>query len=345
MKVRHLSTGAPLTLRFALTLLGIVAIAPAVAAAGAAADSDWKAPRNVFGQPDLQGVWANNIATPLERPEALAGRETLTDAELASMKQRAKSLFALDSDDAGFGDSVFNAALNEAESFTSTHAGTGNYNQFWVAERDWDKRTSLIVDPPNGRLPALTDEGEKRAAAYGASRGRPPAGPEDRSLPERCITFGLPRLMAAYNSYNLIVQSEDHVVLVMEMIHDARVIPIDGKPHLAQDVRLWHGDSRGHWEGETLVIETRGFSEAGGYRGATANLHLVERLTRVGPDTLQYVVTLDDPQTWTEPWTVMIPLKKSPDDIFEFACHEGNYAMEGILAGARAEEAASASSR
>ena len=341
----HRSAGAPRILPFALTLLGIVAVVPAVAAAGAAADGGWKAPRNVFGQPDLQGVWANNNVTPLERPEALAGRETLTDAELASMKQRAESLFALDSDDAGFGDSVFNAALNEAESFTSTHAGTGNYNQFWVAERDWDKRTSLIVDPPNGRLPALTDEGEKRAAAYGASRERPAAGPEDRSLPERCISFGVPRLMAAYNSYSQIVQSEDHVVLVMEMIHAARVIPIDGRPHLAEDFRLWHGDSRGYWEGETLVIETRNFSDAGGYRGATGNLQLVERLTRVGPDTLEYVVTLDDPQTWTAPWTVMIPLKKSPDDIFEFACHEGNYAMEGILAGARAEEPASAVAR
>ena len=342
----HRSAGAPRILPFALTLLGIVAVVPAVAAAGAAADGGWKAPRNVFGQPDLQGVWANNNVTPLERPEALAGRETLTDAELASMKQRAESLFALDSDDAGFGDSVFNAALNEAESFTSTHAGTGNYNQFWVAERDWDKRTSLIVDPPNGRLPALTDEGEKRAAAYGASRERPAAGPEDRSLPERCISFGVPRLMAAYNSYSQIVQSEDHVVLVMEMIHAARVIPIDGRPHLAEDFRLWHGDSRGYWEGETLVIETRNFSDAGGYRGATGKPTARGTADSGGGPTLW--------STWSRstirrrgraPWTVMIPLKKSPDDIFEFACHEGNYAMEGILAGARAEEPASAVAR
>ena len=340
------SAGTPLTrLPFALALVGIVGVVPAVAAAGAAADSGWKAPRNVFGQPDLQGVWANNNATPLERPEALAGRETLTDAELAAIQQRAESLFALDSDDAAFGDSVFNAALNEAASFTSTDAATGNYNQFWVAERDWDKRTSLIVDPPNGRLPALTDEGEKRAAAFRAARERPAAGPEDRSLTERCISFGVPRLRAAYNSYTQIFQGEDHIVLLMEMIHDARVVPIDGRPHLPEDVRLWHGDSRGHWEGETLVIETRNFSDAGGYRGATGNLQLVERLTRVGPETLEYVVTLDDPQTWTEPWTAMIPLKKSPDDIFEYACHEGNYGLEGILAGARAEEAALAASR
>ena len=340
------SAGAPLTrLPFSLALAGIVGVVPAVAAAGAAADGGWKAPRNAFGQPDLQGVWANNIATPLERPEALAGRETLTDAELAAIRQRAESLFALDSDDAAFGDSVFIAALDGAESFTSTDAATGNYNQFWVAERDWDNRTSLIVDPPDGRLPALTDEGEKRAAAFRAARNQPAAGPEDRSLTERCISFGVPRLRAAYNSYTRILQGEDHVVLLMEMIHDARVVPIDGRPHLPEDVRLWHGDSRGRWEGETLVIETRNFSESGGYRGATGNLKVVERLTRVGPETLEYVVTLDDPRTWTEPWTAMIPLRKSPDDLFEFACHEGNYGLEGILAGARAEEAALAASR
>ena len=192
-------------------------------ASGAAAESGWKAPRNAFGQPDLQGVWANNIATPLERPEALAGRETLTDAELAAIRQRAESLFGLDSDDAAFGDSVFNLALNGAESFTSTDAATGNYNQFWVAERDWDNRTSLIVDPPNGRLPPLTDEGEKRAAALRAARNARAAGPEDRSLTERCISFGVPRLRAAYNSYTQIFQGEDHVVL--------HAIDADGTSH------------------------------------------------------------------------------------------------------------------
>jgi hypothetical protein len=300
--------------------------------------------RTPWGDPDLQGMWVNNIVTPLERPAGLGERLELTDEELAELQARAAEL--RESEQAGnlLGDLLIQQVLDDPD-FQEFDAGTGNYNSFWLAERKLDNRTSLIVDPPDGRLPALTDEGEKRAAGFRAARNQPAAGPEDRSLTERCISFGVPRLRAAYNSYTQIFQGEDHVVLLMEMIHDARVVPIDDRPHLPEDVRLWHGDSRGHWEGETLVIETRNFSDTGGYRGATGNLQLVERLTRVGPETLEYVVTLDDPKTWTEPWTVMIPLRKSPDDLFEFACHEGNYGLEGILAGARAEEAALAASR
>ncbi|MEE2777533.1 MAG: hypothetical protein VYE73_12330 [Acidobacteriota bacterium] len=306
----------------------------------AAADKTWTTPRNVYGHPDLQGVWANNSATPLQRPEILGDRAALTEAELVKLKAKANELFSLEAGDAAFGDSVFNAALADAESFTSRDSGTGNYNQFWLAERDWDNRTSLIVDPPNGRLPEMTEEAKELAAARLAARRRPAHGPEDRSLGERCISFGVPRLGAGYNSYYQIIQSKDHVVIVMEMIHDARVIPIADRPRLPDDIRLWLGDARGHWEGETLVIETRNFSENGGYRGATGDLKLVERLTRVGADTLEYVATLEDPQTWRAPWTAMIPLRKSEDAIFEYACHEGNYGMEGILAGARAQEAA-----
>ena len=324
----------------ATALIGL----PAIYAAEAA-DQAWKAPRNLYGQPDLQGVWANNNATPLQRPEILGDRETLTDAEMAKLKERADELFSLEAGDAAFGDSIFNAALAEVDTYTSRDGGTGNYNQFWLAERDWDNRTSLIVDPPNGRLPPMTAQAEARTADRLAARRRPAHGPEDRSLGERCISFGVPRLGAGYNSYYQIIQGQDHVVIVMEMIHDARVIPISDRPHLSDDVRLWLGDARGHWDGDTLVIETRNFSDSGGYRGATGKLTLVERLTRKGPDTLEYVATLEDPGTWKAPWTAMIPLKKSEDSIFEYACHEGNYGMEGILAGARAQEAAPTASR
>ena len=311
-----------------------------MAGAQAGADRSWKAPRNLFGQPDLQGVWANNNATPLQRPEALADRETITDEELAEIRARAEKLFALDTDDAVFGDSVFNLALAGADSYTSPDGNTGSYNQFWMAERDWDNRTSLVVDPPNGRVPPVTEEASTRQAATRAIRRRRAEGPEDLSAGVRCISFGVPFLGAGYNSYFQILQNEDNVIIIMEMIHDARVILLGGKPHLSEEIRQRHGDSRGTWDGDTLVIETRNFGSVDNFRGATRDLELVERLTRVGPETLEYVVTLDDSRTWTEPWTAMIPLKRSDDAIFEYACHEGNYGMEGILAAARAEETA-----
>ncbi len=299
----------------------------------------WTPPRTPDGQPDLQGVWANNTATPLERPKALAGKAFLTDQELAALKQRASKLFSGDGD-AAFGDSVFEAALADAQKFSSRDVQTGDYNQFWLVDREWDHRTSLVVDPPDGRIPPLTPDAQKRRATAAAARGRPAEGPEDRSLSERCITFGAPRLGAGYNSYYQIVQAPGYVVMLMETIHDARVIPLDGRPHLSQNTRLWHGDSRGHWEGNTLVVDTTNYSATGGFMGSTENLHVVERFTRVSPGTINYEVTADDPATWTKPWTAMIPLRQSEDQLYEYACHEGNVALMSILAGARAEEKA-----
>ena len=299
-----------------------------------------KTPRTQDGQPDLQGIWANNVATPLERPEELAEQDALTDEELAGLKARAARLFD-GQGDAAFGDSVFKAALVAADDFTSTDVATGNYNQFWLAERNFDRRTSLIVDPPNGRIPALTKDGQARVAARTEARLRHAVGPEDRALTERCISFGVPRLGAGYNSYYQILQTPGYVVIRMETIHDVRVIPLDGTPHFSDGVRQWHGDSRGHWESDTLVVDTTNFSPKSTFRefnGSAENLHTIERFTRVGPDTLQYEVTVDDPTAWTAPWTVMIPLQQSPDQIYEFACHEGNIGMHGILAGARALE-------
>ena len=320
-------------------LAGLVWVAAALPLAAGDTDS-WTAPRTADGRPDLQGVWANNNATPLERPEQLSGKAVLSDTELAELKERAGKLFSDEAGDAAFGDSVFAAALSDAKSFTSTDAKTGNYNQFWVVEREFsDKRTSLVIDPPDGRIPELTPAGQAKRAASKANLRRPPRGPEDRHLGERCITFGVPRLGAGYNSYYQILQTPDTVAIVMEMIHDTRIIPLDGRPHVDDGIRQWHGDSRGRWEGDTLVVETRNFSPKSSFRGSSENLRLLERFTRVGPETLEYEVTVEDPTTWTRPWTAMIPLKKSEDAIYEYACHEENYSMESMLGGARRQEA------
>ena len=263
-----------------LTLATLVGL-PAAGEAQAPAEG-WTAPRTVHGHPDLQGVWANNSATPLQRPAALADRETLTDEEVARLKATADELFALDANDAAFGDSVFTAALAAAESFSSADTQTGNYNQFWMVERNWDNRTSLIVDPPDGRLPQRTAAAEARMEAYNAGRQRHAQWTDDRSLGERCITFGAPRLGAGYNSYYQIFQTADHVVLLMEMAHDARIIPLADRPPLDDDIRLWHGDSRGRWEGETLVVETANYSPKTYFMAAQDNLRIEERFTRVG---------------------------------------------------------------
>jgi hypothetical protein len=298
------------------------------------------APRTVDGQPDLQGVWANNNATPLERPAALAGRALLTDAEVAALKAKAAELFAGDGD-AAFGDDVFLAVLSGVKKFGWSDTTTGNYNQFWIVDRDFDNRTSLITDPPDGRLPATTPEAQKRRASLQLDRAqRGSDGPEDRTLSERCITFGAPRLGAAYNSYIQIFQTRDHVAILMETIHDARIIPLDGRPHIGQNIRQWLGDSVGRWEGDTLVVETTNYSPKSDFRGARENLHIVERFTRVSATRVDYEVIVNDPTTWTRTWTAMIPLKLSSEEVYEFACHEGNEGMVGILAGARAQEKA-----
>jgi hypothetical protein len=338
-----LLSGAP-----ALTVLvGLLAGSATLSGQGSAAATKgkaWSVPRTADGQPDLQGVWANNVATPLQRPKALADKTTLTDQEVAALKEVAAQLFD-GGGDAAFGDQIFEAALAKAKSFTSTDGKTGDYNQFWLVERDFDNRTSLITDPPDGRLPAMTPEGQKLAderRQRARGEGDPFAGRadswEDRGLSERCITFGAPRMGAGYNSYIQIFQSRDYVAIAQETIHDARVIPLDGRPHLASNVRQWHGDSRGRWEGDTLVVTTTNYSSKAGLMGATDKLRVVERYTRVSPATIKYEVTFEDPATWTRPWTLMIPLAKTREAMYEYACHEGNTGLEGILAGARADE-------
>jgi hypothetical protein len=302
-------------------------------------EAGWRVPRTADGQPDLQGTWANDNATPLERPVAFAGRATLTDAELATLKTRAARLFNGEGD-AAFGDNLYAALLTNPDKFVSVDGHTGDYNQFWLPERVFDNRTSLVTDPPDGRVPALTPFAVRRAADEAAARPEVPRGPEDRSLSERCITFGVPRTQPAYMSYYQIVQSRDAVVFRMEAIHDARVIYMDGRPHLGKEIRHWLGDSRGHWEGDTLVVDTTNFSPKSNFRGSHENLHLLERFTRVSSDRLEYAFTVSDETTWTRPWSAMIPLLRSNAQIYEYACHEGNLGLGGILAGARAEEKA-----
>src|SRR2546427_9113723 len=333
---RGLCTGVVIAPVLLVATLIPTAQAQTVAAKANAASNKWTPPRTADGQPDLQGVWANNNATPVERPAALAGKPLLTDAEVAALKAKAGELFSGEGD-AAFGDDVFTAIVSGAKKFTSSDAGTGNYNQFWIADRDFDNRTSLITDPPDGRIPSLTAEAKKRVPAENV-RGFD--GPESRSLSERCITYGAPRIQAAYNSYYQIFQSRDSVVILMEMIHDARIIPLDGRPHVGQNVRQWLGDSVGHWEGDTLVVDTTNYSPKSFFRGALENLHVVERFTRVSPNRMDYEITVNDPTTWVRPWTLMIPLKQTHEELYEYACHEANEGMVGILSGARAQEKA-----
>jgi hypothetical protein len=308
-----------------------------------AANPGWTPPRTADGQPDLQGVWANNIATPLERPKELEGRALLTDSEVAALKKKAHELFGGNSD-AAFGDTVFRSVLANVQGtksgFKSTDGETGDYSSVWTVEREWDNRTSLITDPADGLIPAMTPEGQKRQASLAAARTRRPDGPEDRPLQERCITYGSPQLTAGYQSYSRIVQASDTVMIETEMIHDVRIIPLHGGPHLPSTVQQWLGDSRGHWEGDTLVIDTTNYKPRSFMSLSSEKLHVIERYTRTGPETLKHEITIDDPGTWTKPWGLMVPLKRSSDPIYEYACQEGNIGMQGILAGARAEDAA-----
>ncbi len=286
----------------------------------------WTAPRTPDGHPDLQGIWDYRTITPLERPRELAGKEFLTDEEAAAYERRMV-------------ERVDGRPPDDPRSDPSVHpAWWLDYGSKVVAT----KRTSLIVDPPNGRVPPLTLEAQQLAAARrAASRGRGPADHvEHRSLWERCITRGLPASMlpTAYNNNIQILQPPGYVVILMEMIHDARIIPLDAGAPLPPHVGSWLGHSRGRWEGETLTVETAGFTDKTNFRGSGANLHVIEYFTRVAADTIDYRMTLVDPTTWTLPWTVAFPLAKSEGPIYEYACHEGNYGLEGILRGARAQD-------
>ena len=306
----------------------------------AASKATWIPPRTPDGQPDLQGVWLNNSATPFERPKALEGRPSLTDEEVVELRRRAERLFADGNADIPIGDNLFLAALANPDKFTSP---TGpNRSSVWMAPREFDNRTSLIVDPPDGRLPPMTLQAQQRRAAA-AARDRAAGGPEDLGNAVRCITPGIPRIGPTGGGdplygYYQIVQSPGYVVLLMETFHDARVIVLDGRPHLPDRLRQWNGDSRGRWDGSTLVVDTTNFSPKSDFLGSAEHLHLMERFTRVAADRIDYEVTVNDSTTWTAPWTALIHLTQMKTRMYEYACHEGNRPMIGILAGARASE-------
>lgn len=313
-------------------------------AAGAHASEEWSAPRTAGGHPDLQGIWANNSATPLERPQAFGEKATLTDEELADLKRRLEEI--RESSQAGdlLGDYLIQRVLEDPE-FRGFDQVTGNYNSFWLVDRELDNRTSLVIDPPDGRIPALTDQAMERLQAAVAYGDEVPSGPEDMPVSVRCISYGVPNTLAGYNSYFQIFQTADHVAILQELIHDARVIPLQRQAPLGDDLRLWHGNSRGWFEGDTLVVETKNYSGGGGARaGATEGLKVTERFTRTGPEMVEWAITYEDDATWVRPWTMMIRLSRTEDAIFEYACHEGNYGLTNILSGARAQEREAAAS-
>jgi len=275
------------------------------------------------GHPDLQGVWSFATLTPMDRPAEFKDKPVLSRKEAEEYARTQLERQNKDRRDGGGGADVGRA-----------------YNDFW-----WDygksatTRTSLVVDPPDGRTPALTPEAQQRLAAQGRLRQRPAEGPEDRSLGERCImgfNAGPPVGPSAYNNNIQIVLTRDYALIETEMVHDARIVPLDGRPRT--NVRQWKGESRGHWEGDTLVVETTNFSGETSFRGSSSKLQLVERFSLADPETLLYRYTVTDPTTWTKPFTVEIPMSRSDEHIYEYACHEGNYGMKGILTGARLDD-------
>ena len=298
----------------------------------------WSPARTPDGQFDLEGVWDFSTITPLERPSSLGDKQTFTDEEAVDFEREENRRQNRDLIDPKKGGAQY------------LPGSVIPYNEFWYERGNkiiGDKRTSLIIDPPDGRIPPLTPEAQQRLDALAAVAREEQLGrvradsPQSRSLADRCIlgfNAGPPMTPGAYNNYVQITQAAGLVTLVVEMVHDVRIIPVDGRPHLPSRIRQYKGDSRGRWEGRTLVIDTANFLRETSFRGSSANLHLVERLTRVDPDTLLYEFTVDDPKTWTKPWTAAIPMRKVDAPIYEYACHEGNYALRNILAGARAQE-------
>ena len=324
MSCRHLVTGC--------ALLAIAALAPALAGA--------QTLRTAWGDPDLQGIWDFRTITPLERPEDLGEKAFLTVEEAAAAEQEAVER---------------DIELWEAEARRTEAGGNvGAYNNFWMDRGTTPietRRTSLIIYPPNGRFPELSELGAERAAARRAHLEAHPADSyTDRNTSDRCIVgfnAGPPITPLAYNQNMQLFQTPDYAVIYTEMVHTPRIVPLDGRAALDPDIRLWSGDSRGRWEGDTLVIETANFkaerawiplTSGGSGMASSGNMTLVERFRRIDEDTLEYTFTVTDPETWATDWTASMPMKRTDMPLFEYACHEGNYSMEGILAGHRADE-------
>jgi len=333
MNHRFLVSVSGLTILIAVVLLATLPAAGQAPSAAARANRTTTAKaytpaRTPDGQPDLQGFWTNSTYTPLERPKDVT-KEFYTKEEAAEIVKR--------------------AAERESE---QTEPGTiadvhYDFTQFGL-DRNQSKfaenlRTSLIVDPPNGRIPPLTAEGQKRTAerAEAAKRVGRWDSAQSNDLDDRCLIMvgaGPPMLNTGYNSNYQIVQAPGYVMILVEMIHDVRIIPLDGRPHVSQNIRQWMGDARGHWEGDTLVVETTNFNGKNPLRGSSDNMRVMERFTRVDADTILYKFTVEDESTWTRTWSAELPMKKTVGPLFEHACHEGNYGLYNTLVGARLEE-------
>ena len=334
-----------LAVAFAVT--ASVALAPVFAAAQPAGESF----RTAWGDPDLQGIWNNSTLTPFQRPVELADQEFLTEEEAASIEQA----------EVAKNERLLNRPSLRTVAGASVDRGVdgapGAYNNFWM-ERGTTvlptRRTSIITDPPDGRLPPLTPELEAWTASpewqyiTDVRGGRlPTATWEQLDGGDRCLWYrGIPSFPTAYNNHYQIVQNEDFVAILQEHIHDVRFIPIDGRPNINPAIRQFAGDSRGRWEGDTLVVETTHFNRHAFIRNFGPNLsedlHVVERFTRNGPDTLDYEFTVTDPKTWTQPWSGSLPMARTEGPVYEYACHEGNYGLYNMLAGSREQERAAA---
>ena len=304
--------------RLALTLL--LLIGPVHGAAQSA--GGFEAPRTSWGTPDFRGVWSNATLTPLERPEELGHKQFYTPAELEELQRGAVERRI--------------ASLPDVERQLAVE-----YSAVWMEAGPLSRRTSLIVGPV-GTMPSLTPDGEARKAA-GRNAGLTEVADshEDRPWGERCLRFatgGPPMMAFPFVPLHQIFQTPDHVVFLHEENHEIRVIPLDGRPHVSERIRLWRGDSRGRWDGDTLVVETSRFNGYGGFNGSGVALRLTERLTWADAETVLYRVTIDDPGTWTEPWTAEMPLRVAAGPLYEHACHEGNYSLPLVLSGARAQE-------
>jgi hypothetical protein len=327
----------------------IVLLAPASAsgqtlspaAKTAPAHKAWTPPRTTDGQPDLQGVWTNNTVTPLERPKDLAGKEFYTEAEMQTLaKQERERLDQVEDE----GQPAANHSGVEGAPADDVHY---DFSQFGLdrgqAKLAWNRRTSIVVGP-EGTIPPLTPDARKRLAERRAkAKGHEFDGPENFSLGARCIARlnVAPLLPSAYNSNLQIVQGAGYVAIETEMIHDVRIIPTDTRPHLPKSIHQWYGDSVGHWEGNTLVIDTTNFTDLSPFPGAQ-NLHMIERLTRADEDTILYQFTVEDPGMWTKPWSGELPITKIDGQLYEYACHEANYPLANTLRGARVAEAQAA---
>ncbi len=318
--------GRSITAVLIVALVGLVALP----SAGLAQD----APKTAWGAPDLQGVWDFRTITPLQRPEDLGDKAFLTEEEAVQREQAAVERDI--------------ELWNQEARRTEAGGNVGGYNNFWMDRGTrvvGTRRTSLIIDPPNGRMPESTEAGQARAAAgRGSFSDQLPASYTDLSNADRCLmgfNAGPPITPGGYNQNVQIFQTPGHLVLMTEMVHTVRSVPLDGRSAV-DDERLaqWSGNSRGHWEGDTLVVETTNFDTDRNWRGSSTGMRLVERFTRVDETTLEYEYTVDDPNTWTEPWTVNLPMTLNELPMFEYACHEGNYSMDAMLGGARADERA-----